>query len=51
MDHEGTREWWPELAPEIHPTSGAPSGVPPMKHMKYSAMTRPRICGSAPSCT
>ena len=22
-----------------------------MKHMKYSAMTRPRICGSTPSCT
>ena len=36
---------------EIQPISGAPTGVPPMKHMKYSAMTRPRICGSTPSWT
>ncbi len=40
----------PKRSP-THPTSGAPSGVPPRKHMKYSAMTRPRICGSTPSWT
>ena len=37
--------------PAVQPTIGAPSGVPPMKHMRYSAMTRPRIVGSTPSCT
>ena len=31
--------------------TGAPMGVPPMKHIRYSAMTRPRMDGSTPSCT
>ena len=31
--------------------TGAPTGVPPMKHIRYSAITRPRMVGSTPSCT
>ena len=31
---------------EIHPMSGAPAGVPPMKIAMYNAMTRPRISGA-----
>ncbi len=30
---------------------GAPNGVPPMKQIRYSAITRPRMVGSTPSCT
>ena len=37
--------------PASQPTMGAPSGVPPMKQIRYSAMTRPRIVGATPSCT
>ncbi|OLE25520.1 MAG: hypothetical protein AUG44_15865 [Actinobacteria bacterium 13_1_20CM_3_71_11] len=33
------------------PTSGAPTGLVPRNATTYSAMTRPRISGSVPSCT
>ncbi len=45
MVHRG-----PQASP-IQPTSGEPSGVPPMKIAMYSAITRPRICGSVLNCT
>src|SRR3954463_2065234 len=35
----------------IHPTSGAPIGVPPMNTIRYNAMTRPRITGDTDSWT
>src|SRR5665811_2219875 len=40
----------PQAEP-IHPMSGAPRGVPPMKTARYSAMTRPRMAGSTLSWT
>lgn len=33
------------------PTSGAPTGVPPVKTIMNRAMTRPRISGSVAICT
>ena len=34
-----------------HPMNGPPIGVVPSTAIVYTAITRPRICGSEPSCT
>lgn len=35
---------------DSQPAIGPPIGVEPRKTVEYSAITRPRICGSAASC-